>query len=84
MLSLIVAKVRAYGTMIVGGVIGALFLALKYLSWRRAEAEERAERAEAFIKRNAETAEADSEVSAEYSDIRDRDDDSNLTDSNKW
>ena len=75
-------KLKLYA---LGGLaFAALLAALKYMSWRRDEAVERAKRAEALIKRNAETAEADSEISAEYTDIRDRDDDSNLTDSNKW
>lgn len=84
MLSLIFAKVRAYGTMIVGAVIGLLFLAVKYLSWRRDEAEERAARAEAFIKRNVETDIADEEISSEYSERRAREGADNLTDSNEW
>ena len=68
MLSLLFAKVRMYGALITGGVIAALLAALKYMSWRRAEAEERARRAEAFMRRDQEQEALEAEIDSKWSD----------------
>ena len=71
--------VAAAGFIAVVGV-----LAIAWLKQSRDEWKDKARRAEAQIEYDDAVDEADQEISAEYTDIRERDDKENLRDANDW
>lgn len=78
------SQLKSWAWAICAALIGALLFTVKFLADSRARWKDKAHRAEATIEYKADVEEADAEISAEYSDIRERDSKENLTDANDW
>ena len=78
------AQLKSWAWAICAALIGALLFALKFLADSRERWKDKARRAEAQIEYDDAVDEADAEISAEYTDIRERDSKENLTDANSW